>query len=296
MLTIGFFAAEAALQLYINHTSQRRPFFRPDLELGWVNLPNLDTKRVNAAGSEWRIITDQNGQRLISQNSQTENTIFIFGDSLAFGEGVDVGDRFDVKMQPSLPGKRIINTGTMGYGIDQEYVVFRKLKHDMRSGDTILIMLNDSDYFDVLRRRFIGRAKPHFEKFGNAYVLRPPLLGFFERWSGLSIVALIISRIVEPTATENLDPRQSIEIIQHTLGRIRQETPAGIKIVLGHQGTRNFLGPKLGIASTAFCRNADHCIDLDEPLGRSPTHLLPDGHWSSAGHAAVAEALVGSLR
>jgi hypothetical protein len=94
---------------------------------------------------------------------------------LSFGEGIDIKDRFDVKMLSSLPGASVVNIGTMGYGTDQEYVAFRNWRHHLlESGDTVLIVLNQSDYFDVLRRRSVGRAKPYFEK-----VLRPPPIGLW---------------------------------------------------------------------------------------------------------------------
>jgi hypothetical protein len=253
------------------------------------------TTRINAAGDEWTIRTDQNGQRLIAQNPNARRRILILGDSLSFGEGVDIKDRFDVKMLSSLPDTRVINTGTMGYGTDQEYVDFRNWKHLLESGDTVLMVLNQSDYFDVLRQRFVGRAKPYFEKVGGSYVLRPPAVGLRERWSDWSRVAAVVARFIEPTAHENLDPIQSIEIIRFILGRIREEVPRGVRVVLAHQGTRDFLAPKLGVSPTIFCQFADVCIDLDDVLA-DPVHLLPDGHWSTSGHAAVAQTLLKALR
>jgi hypothetical protein len=220
----------------------------------------------------------------------------ILGDSLSFGEGIDIKDRFDVKMLSSLPGTRVINTGTMGYGTDQEYMAFRNWKHLLESGDTVLIVLNQSDYFDVLRRRFIGRAKPYFEKVDGSYVLRQPPIALWERWSDWSLVASVIARFIEPTAPESLDPSQSIEIIRFILGRIREEVPRGVRVALAHQGTRDFLGPKLGLSSTIFCEFADACIDLDDALAADPVHLLPDGHWSASGHMAVAQVLLKALR
>jgi hypothetical protein len=92
-----------------------------------------------------------------------------------------------------------------------------------------------------------------------------------------------------------LDPRQSIEIISFILSRIREETPSGVRVVLAHQGTRDFLGPKLGLSSTVFCQFANVCIDLDDVLV-DPVHLLPDGHWSASGHAAVEQAILKALR
>ena len=288
-------AAEAALQLRAIYVTKRDRLFWSDAQTGWRNAPNLLTTRINAAGEEWSIRTDQNGQRLIAQNPNARRRILILGDSLSFGEGIDIKDRFDVKMLSSLPDARVINTGVMGYGTDQEYVDFRKWKPLLESGDTVLIMLNASDYFDVLRRRFVGRAKPYLEKVDGLYVLRPPAIGLWERWSDWSRVASVVARFIEPTAPESLDPAQSIEIIRFILGRIREEVPRGVRVVLAHQGTRDFLAPKLGLSSTIFCQFADVCIDLDDALA-DPVHLLPDGHWSASGHAAVAQTLLKALR
>ena len=194
--------------------------------MGWSNAPNLLTKRVNAAGNEWTIRTDQNGQRLIEQNPRSpRNKILILGDSLSFGEGVDIEDRFDVQMLSSLPGTAVVNTGTMGYGTDQEYVAFQNWKQLLETGDTVLILivLNESDYFDALRRRFIGRAKPYVEKTVHSYALHSPVIGAWERWSDVSRVALVVSRIMEPAGHENPDLSRSIEIIRLLLGRIREE-------------------------------------------------------------------------
>jgi hypothetical protein len=296
VLAVAPVAAEAALRIYVSYVSKRDQLFRPDAQTGWSNTPDLLTTRINAAGEEWRIRTDQNGQRLIAQNPPAGHRILILGDSLSFGEGIDIEDRFDVKVLSSLPGMRVINTGTMGYGTDQEYVVFRNWKHILESGDTVLIVLNQSDYFDVLRRRFFGRAKPTFEKVDGSFVLRPPHIGLWERWSNWSRVASVLARFTEPTVPESVDPSQSIEIIRFILGRIREEVPPGVKVVLAHQGTRDFLAPKLGLSSTIFCQFADVCIDLDDVLSAGPVHLLPDGHWSASGHAAVAQALLKALR
>jgi hypothetical protein len=232
----------------------------------------------------------------MAQDPRAGRKILILGDSLSFGEGVDIKDRFDVKMLSSLPGMRVINTGTMGYGTDQEYMAFRNWKHHLEPGDTVLIVLNQSDYFDVLRRRFFGRAKPYVEKADGSFVLRQPSIGLWERWSNWSLVAAVVARVIEPRAQESLDPRQSIEIIRFILGRIREEVPRGVRLVLAHQGTRDFLEPKLGVSSTIFCEFADACIDLDDALLANPIHLLPDGHWSASGHAAVAQVLLKALR
>ena len=303
-LLIGIFvvlapvAAETALQLYAKYASKRVRLFRSDTQAGWSNKPDLLTKQTNAIGREWSIRTDENGQRIIAQNPFTGRMILILGDSLSFGEGVEIEDRFDVRMLSSLSGTRVINTGVMGYGTDQEYVAFTNWKHLLGAGDIVLVVLNQSDYFDVLRRRFFGRAKPYFEKEGASLTFRPPRIGVLERWSDISRLAAVVARLLEPRAVpdESLDLSQSTEIISFILGRIRTEAPPRVKVVLAHQGTGEFRTPKLGLSSTIFCQSVDVCVALDDVLAAHPAHLLPDGHWSPSGHAAVAKALSKALQ
>ena len=296
VLTLAPVVAEATLRLYVSFFTRPAPLFRSDAQTGWSNAPGLLTTLINAAGEEWTIRTDENGQRLMAQEPHADRTVLILGDSLSFGEGINIEDRFDVRLLSSLTGTRIINTGTMGYGTDQEYVVFRNWKHVLKSGDSVLIVLNSSDYLDVLRQRFVGRSKPYVEKVDGSYIIRPPRLGLWERWSDWSLVARVATKFIAPNVPENIDPSQSIEIIAFILGRIREEVPSGVSVVLAHQGSRDFLGPTLGLRSTIFCKFAHACIDLDDTLAADPAHLLPDGHWSASGHMAVAQALLNALR
>jgi hypothetical protein len=60
---------------------------------------------------------------------------------------------------------------------------------------------------------------------------------------------------MEPTGHENPDLSRSIEIIRLLLGRIREEVPPGVKVILAHQGTDNFLMPKLGFSSAIFANS-----------------------------------------
>ncbi len=221
--------------------------------------------------------------------------MLILGDSLAFGEGIDIKDRFDARMLYSLMGMRIINTGTMGYGTDQEFVAFLNWKHLLEPGDIILIVLNNSDYFDVLKRRSAGRAKPYFEEVHGSLVLRPPSITLLERWSDWSLLARAAAKIVErDTDTESLESGKSIRIIRFILSQIRKESPSGVRVVLAHLGTRDLLGPQFNLSSTTFCQFTDVCVDLDNVLA-DPAHFLPDKHWSASGHAAVADAVLKAL-
>jgi hypothetical protein len=299
ILVVTPLAAEAVLRLYVSYLAKPARLFRADPQTGWSNNPNLQTTLVNAAGKEWSVRTDQNGQRLIANNPAGGRQVLILGDSLAFGEGVDIDDRFDVRMLADLPDTRVINSGVSGHGTDQEYVTFQNWKHVLRPGDTVLIVLNESDYYDVLRRRFFGRAKPWVEQTGSSFTLHAPSVGRLERWSNWSLVARAAARLIGAPPDELISGKpelaQAIDIIRFLLGRIQQEVPRGVRVVLAHHGTRDFLRPASGMSSQAFCAFADLCIDLDEVL-TEPDQLLPDGHWSASGHLAVAKAVGKALR
>jgi hypothetical protein len=299
VLVAAPFAAEAVLRLYAGYVAKPERLFRADLQTGWSNNRNLRTSLVNAAGEAWSVRTDENGQRIIADNPAGGRTMLILGDSLVFGEGIDIDDRFDVRMLASLPDMRVINSGVSGHGTDQEYVTFQNWKHVLRADDTVLIVLNESDYHDVLRRRFFGRAKPWVENNGTSFNLHPPSIGFLERWSNWSLVARVAARFIGPPSDELISEKpelgQAIDIIRFLLGRIQQEMPRGVRVVLAHHGTREFLRPASGLSSQTFCEFADLCIDLDEVL-TDPAHVLPDGHWSAPGHLAVAQAILRALR
>ena len=249
VLAVSPFAAEAALRAYASYAAKPARLFRSDAQTGWRNAPNLLTTLINAAGDEWSIRTDENGQRLIPQDPGARRRILILGDSLSFGEGIDIKDRFDVRMLSFLPAARVINTGTMGYGTDQEYAAFRNWKQFLEPGDTVLILINESDYFDVLRRRFVGRAKPYVGRYHGSFVFRPPSISLLERWSDWSLLGRVAARVFDRSssepASESLDPKQSIEIISFILSRIREETPEGVRVIPGPSRHAQFPWPEI---------------------------------------------------
>jgi hypothetical protein len=62
-LAIGLAALEAGGRLFATAIAKKGKLFRPDLELGWTPLPDLDLVRSNANGDPWHIVTDAAGIR-----------------------------------------------------------------------------------------------------------------------------------------------------------------------------------------------------------------------------------------
>jgi hypothetical protein len=116
-LAIGLAALEAGGRAFATAIAKRGKLFRPDAALGWTALPDLDLVRNNANGEPWHIVTDAGGIRGPSAWGPDDHTrLLVLGDSFAFGEGVELADRFDTLLQERMPNLSIVNLGVMGYG------------------------------------------------------------------------------------------------------------------------------------------------------------------------------------
>jgi hypothetical protein len=294
-LAVALVLIEIVLQLYVATIGRRGKLFSIDQSIGWRPLPKLTLTRLNAAGKEWKIETDQTGQRVFGTPTDAKQTILILGDSFAFGEGVNIGDRFDQKIRATFPDARIVNTGVMGFGTDQQYLAGQPYFEKLKSGDLLLILFNRTDFLDVQRRRFVQRAKPYFDKVASGYELRPAEISMLDLVRDRFLLAKLLGSPSEAAETARLDDPNAIEIIRNVLMRIRQEIPRGVRFVLAYNGDR-WDDPLANVYSGGqFCDLVDHCIDL-EAVARSPASFLPDGHWSAQGQAAAGDAIAKVLR
>jgi hypothetical protein len=299
-VAIALVLAEGALQLYAAKFAWQGRMFAVDQTVGWRPLPMLKLTRLNAAGQEWRIDTDQTGQRILDTPANPNRTILILGDSFAFGEGVNIEDRFDQKIRAAIPDGRIINTGVMGFGTDQQYLAGRPYFSRLKRNDVVLVLFNRTDFFDVQRRRFVQRAKPRFELTSSGYELRPPDISMLEIardqfYLGRGL-ARFLERPEEQSQSPRLDDPAATEIIRTVLKRVRHDVPRDVPIVFAYNGDRSDHPLAKEYSGAQFCNLVEHCVDLDADVARSPLSFLPDGHWSTHGHASAGDAIARALR
>jgi hypothetical protein len=287
---------EAALQIYVATKGGRGNWLSVDRGVGWRPLPSLKITRLNAAGQEWRIETDHVGQRILGEPANPKRTILILGDSFAFGEGVNIEDRFDQRIRSALPDAGIINTGVMAFGTDQQYLAGKPYFSQLAGNDIVLVLFNRSDFFEVQRRRFTRRAKPYFEKIASGYELRSPEISMLDLVRDRFLLGKLLGQPADTIDTAHLDNPNATEIIRTVLTRIRNEIPRGVPVVLAYNGDRSDHPLANAYSGAQFCDLVDLCIDLHATVASSPTSFLPDGHWSAQGHAAAGDTIANGLR
>ena len=129
--------------------------------LGWHCIPDLNQERKNANGQIWTIRINEQGFRTAPEWVQPSDThILIIGDSFAFGQGVNVNDRFDALIHHDSPSLEFKNIGIMGFGTDQELLAARRYGNDLRKGDAILVCCpgSRSSSSDLRQERIMRRA------------------------------------------------------------------------------------------------------------------------------------------
>jgi hypothetical protein len=124
------------------------------------------------------------------EKSRDVYRILILGDSFAFGEGVEIEERFDRQLKSLLiRGKRpeIINAGVMGYGTDQEFLYFihEGLKFNP---DLVILMTYENDLEDIILDYNNTRYKPRLVINGNSLNLTGVPVPFTSKLRDYSLI------------------------------------------------------------------------------------------------------------
>jgi hypothetical protein len=303
-LIVGAGTMEAAGQAYVALVAKKGKLFAPDAELGWVPLPNLDLARANANGDIWHIATDASGIRGPSGwPDGTGTRLLVLGDSFAFGEGVDLKDRFDTLLQGMLPGLSVVNLGVMGYGPDQEFIRGRRWAQTLRRGDILLLLTYGNDFYDLARTRHAGRAKPWLEDRDGRLVEHLPEIGWLGQLRDRSYIWATLARTVAQILDRGEDNPRLAESGQLYEKLVLQEAAPllarGVRVLIVHHGDRVFELPfDLAGVFAATCPQLSGCLALDPALTAPPRAevFLADGHWAAGGHRIAAEQIASYLR
>ena len=303
-LVIGALGMELAGQLYVALVAKHGKLFTLDRQLGWVPLPNLDLARKNANGDLWHIATDAQGIRGPADWPDPAKTrLLVLGDSFAFGEGVELADRFDTLLAAMVPNLSVVDLGVMGYGPGQELIRGRRWIDRLRPGDVLLLLTYGNDFYDLARTRHGGRPKPWVEDEGGRLIEHPPATNWFSALRDRSYLVTLLTRswarLVESDETEER-LRDSGSVYAKLIERAAAPLMArGVRVVLAHHGDQVFPLPfDLARVFADLCPEVSACVALDPALAAAPRAevFLEDGHWAAGGHRIAAHRLAAVLR
>jgi hypothetical protein len=304
--TIALISMEVLSQMYVYIIAKRGKLFKPDLVVGWKNLPNLNLVRLNSNGEEWRVRTDKNGIRGSSVWKNENNVrVLILGDSFAFGEGISINARFDSVIKKKMLSLAIINMGVMGYGTDQQLIGARQFLYNQRNNDIMIILTFYNDFYDILRKTFVGRAKPWFELSNREGLIEhSPAVTWITVLRDKSYILALLMTLFEdhPKFTKN-DLKYAAQlyeaIIRNELTSVLQKS---VRVIIAFHGL-NYVDDsehkeilELSIQRVCSIKGIE-CLYLDNHLmtKNDGQNFLKDGHWNKEGHAIVAELLIDLL-
>jgi len=304
IVLVGVFLVvlEGAAQLYVYRIAKRGKLFQPDALTGWSVKPHLSMQRKNADGDLWTIRTDGRGFRGDSAWDPNRPRAVILGDSFAFGEGVDLDDRFDTAIEEL--GYSVVNTGVMGYGTDQQFLKAEPYMAQLGAGDAIIVLTYYNDFHDVVRRQQASRAKPWYEIVDGRLRLHRPEITTREILRDKSyIYAILSSAMARREEITDADIVRASNIYRMIIeDEAREVASRGVNVVLAYHGSSIVENPthrrQIEQTLVATCENRlVHCLGIDEYFDADSDgeYFLADGHWNARGHEAAGALLAEEL-
>jgi hypothetical protein len=154
---------------------------RYDPLLGWSLRPGTS---VEADMTERRIrthiVVNSLGLRereVAPAHSRGRRRILIVGDSIAFGSGLEVGERFsEVLARETGDSAEVINAGVPGWGNDQEMLFYEQRLRRLKPDVVILSFTGNNDVVNnALSGALLeGGTKPRFELAADSLHMLPP--------------------------------------------------------------------------------------------------------------------------
>lgn len=276
--------------------------------VGWKPFPNMNTHHL--AEDVYQASTDKEGWR--GKSGLAESDVVVFGDSFAWGYGIDDKDFF----ADLLPEVRIKTVGTIGYNMVQELLWMRRLAGEIQGKLVVWFIYLGNDLYENLTPDMCGYRMPF---------VRP--LNGTGQWE---IVAGHISRTRWPYSSEPLTQGRNYygkiaeicsrsflsekaypaceyllregahlcrqagaELIVMTIPDVTQMTEHGRRFLLRRGGDPKSFDPRLPDKQIKRI-----CDDLGVRHVALHDYLDPtdyksgDCHWNAQGHRKVAELLI----
>jgi hypothetical protein len=300
-----------ALLTRLTHTVLRhfKPLPTPWQELmqfeptvGWKPKAKLDTHA--KADGLFQITTDAQGWR--GQTDLAESKVVVFGDSFAFGHGID-DKAFFAELNPNISIKAI---GANGYSMVHELLWMQRLSDQLNGKLVVWFIYSGNDLYENL--------KPNLEHYRMPFVRPLDRTGkweivtshispirweitskrqYYERLAEICIPSPLAERVysaIEYLIKQGFDLCQSINVplVVMTIPDITQISESHMGYLRGLAPDPNTFDPDLPDKTIRRI-----CQELGVPFVALSRHLDPDDymqrdvHWNKSGHRKVANVL-----
>lgn len=260
-----------------------------DDELGWRYRSNA-RERHRTAEFDVAIETNARGFRGPEwEDAATgRSTVLVLGDSFAFGWGVAWQDGLVARLAALRSAWRVLGAGVSGYGTDQELLLLRRLRAEIEPRAVVCVFCAN-DLWEASAREAYGRAKP-FVRVANGEIAIegvPVPRSWLERTSALWCAVqkqLWQQRFAARIRDEEAEWEQVFGLF-----RAMRDLAAPAPLVL--------VGYEERLARFAATEPGIEFVDVGAIVRDLPgSGCYPiDGHWTAAGHAAVAAGLANAL-
>jgi len=101
-------------------------------------------------------IDEFGGRRTFSDTNQGGSPIVLFGDSFAFGVGVEDSDTFASRIAMGFPERRFINLGIPGSALPQQLEILKMRHEELQSEIYLFFFFLGNDFADTLQHSHAG--------------------------------------------------------------------------------------------------------------------------------------------
>lgn len=267
-----------------------------DPELGWANVPNQSWPFWGKSS------TNDLGTRGQRNFEPATPHILVFGDSVTWGHGVNDESTFPYYMEQGLRNYQVLNAGVSGYGLDQEYLLMKRLLAKTKPKAVVIVIYAPNDRSDSVSSIAYKKSKPVFVREKGRWVLKTDQVNKYScpnLWSR----SWLLNRLtfLQPYRNVFCKPIQTdkgvIDFLLRSMRAAALEHGATPLFVLSGWERDMTKGPSpdLLFFRKVLAEGSYRHLDLTKELATRPdlhSLFLDGGHYSAEGNRIVAERLV----
>ena len=177
-LSISFLLGEVALRIggyspeYVNALAT---FHTYDSELGFIGRRGFEGIFHTPEFDIDVRYTEEGFRKIGEPKSNADRTLFVLGDSFAWGWGVEETATLAGQISKQFPNWNLKNYALPGYGTLQQQLVFERfIRKQLRDQDALLILHYGNDFDDSLGKHLTNVPRASVTESGTIDVVPPP--------------------------------------------------------------------------------------------------------------------------